>query len=58
MNNSQSIPTRTMKAVNANSVISYCCESDCKVPITLDKKDVNSFNRCVACSMRLKLQKK
>lgn len=53
-------PTRTMKAVECDMVLSECSESDCKMSITVDKDDLNKGrkNRCLACIMASKLGSK
>lgn len=51
--------TRKMQAVNPNLVVETCCEPECATTILVDKDEKASGRqvRCVACMMRMKIQK-
>ena len=51
--------TKTMKAVEANMILTECCESDCRMTIMAEKDEVaqGRKTRCMACMMKFKMNK-
>lgn len=58
--NYESKVTKKMRAVDPNLTVAACCESDCQTTILVDKdeKGAGRATRCVACTMRMKLNGK
>ena len=55
--NYESKVTKKLKAVDANLTVTVCCETDCATTILVDKdeKAAGRQTRCVACTMRMKI---
>lgn len=49
-------PTKTFRAVDANMVLTECCESDCRIPIMVEKDEQKDENRCTSCLMKHRLK--
>jgi hypothetical protein len=51
--------TRSDFEMDTNLLLDVCCESDCNIPVTVDKdlKEKGRKTRCTACMIRFKLKK-